>query len=212
MTRWTVEERQQKNNLEIIQWCVLFYLKNTNPNSNAKILIRHSSPLSICLSSLHADDDLDEFIRQVANLNSHGISPLHNATAADMNWSFGQSLFFASTVITTIGYGHVTPLTAAGKMFCIAYACVGIPLTLVLLSAAVERALVPVGWLLGRMQARVGHLYPPFNVRVMHLVLIGKPVAPLVVAAVVWLMRRTAASGGVVVNTSVNVMGLSATM
>lgn len=169
--------------------------------------------LSISLfNSPCADDDLDEFIRQVANLNSHGISPLHNATAADMNWSFGQSLFFASTVITTIGYGHVTPLTAAGKAFCIAYACVGIPLTLVLLSAAVERALVPVGWLLGRMQARVGHLYPPFNVRVMHLLLIGKPVAPLAVAVVLWLARRTAASGGLVVNTSVNVLGLSATM
>lgn len=74
---------------------------------------------------------------------------------------------------------------------------VGIPLTLVLVSAAVERELLnaiyalsvgefillfafiihpglmsPVTWLLGALNSRLGHLYQPFNIRVLHLTII----------------------------------------
>ncbi|EYC11146.1 hypothetical protein Y032_0052g2247 [Ancylostoma ceylanicum] len=45
-------------------------------------------------------------------------------------WSFGNSLIFAFTVITTIGYGHVAPETFYGRLFCIVYGLIGVPLTL----------------------------------------------------------------------------------
>ncbi|XP_054154281.1 potassium channel subfamily K member 2-like [Oppia nitens] len=45
------------------------------------------------------------------------------------NWSFFNSFFFAITVTTTIGYGHLTPYTVTGKIFCIIYALFGIPMT-----------------------------------------------------------------------------------
>ncbi|KAL6738368.1 hypothetical protein Aduo_011923 [Ancylostoma duodenale] len=45
-------------------------------------------------------------------------------------WSFGNSLIFAFTVITTIGYGHVAPETFNGRLFCIVYGLIGVPLTL----------------------------------------------------------------------------------
>lgn len=48
------------------------------------------------------DDDLEEFLRAVIEANDRGISPLRNSTN-EMNWSFGQALFFSSTVVTTIG-------------------------------------------------------------------------------------------------------------
>ncbi|VDM29680.1 unnamed protein product [Toxocara canis] len=45
-------------------------------------------------------------------------------------WSFVDSILFCFTVITTIGYGNVAPQTFAGRLFCIFYGLIGIPLTL----------------------------------------------------------------------------------
>uniref|UniRef100_A0A668SLD8 Potassium channel domain-containing protein n=1 Tax=Oreochromis aureus TaxID=47969 RepID=A0A668SLD8_OREAU len=58
---------------------------------------------------------------------------------AGMEWKFVSSFYFAITVITTIGYGHAVPCTSAGKAFCMFYALLGIPLTLVMFQSLVER-------------------------------------------------------------------------
>ncbi|GAB0091369.1 potassium channel subfamily K member 1 [Sergentomyia squamirostris] len=118
------------------------------------------------------DDDLEAFLKEVVSASERGISVLRNASSSELNWSFGQALFFSSTVVTTIGYGHVTPISETGKIFCMIYATLGIPLTLVLLSAIVDRLMVPVSGLLGFMNAKLGHLYQPFNIRLLHLLLL----------------------------------------
>ncbi|CAH8512683.1 unnamed protein product [Schistosoma bovis] len=46
----------------------------------------------------------------------------------DFNWTFEGSILFAVTIITTIGYGHVTPHTRLGKFLTMMYAVFGIPL------------------------------------------------------------------------------------
>lgn len=115
-----------------------------------------------------SDDALETLISEVVRASNRGVSAARNVSG-EPNWSFGQSLFFSSTVITTIGYGHVTPLSRTGKVFCVLYAMAGIPLTLVLLSALVERLLVPTIWFLQFLNSRLGHLYQPLNIRLLHL-------------------------------------------
>lgn len=86
-----------------------------------------------------------DFNSEVAakGLNSESLKKLdakfdsirNERTAASLpGWSFSNSLFFATTVVTTIGYGNMAPVTACGRMFCVIYALIGIPLTLMLLA------------------------------------------------------------------------------
>uniref|UniRef100_A0A4W4HBL3 Potassium channel domain-containing protein n=1 Tax=Electrophorus electricus TaxID=8005 RepID=A0A4W4HBL3_ELEEL len=49
-------------------------------------------------------------------------------------WHFYGSLFFCCTVFTTVGYGDMYPVTLPGRIACILYAMVGIPLMLLVIS------------------------------------------------------------------------------
>ncbi|XP_074109352.1 uncharacterized protein LOC141534114 [Cotesia typhae] len=52
----------------------------------------------------------------------------------DKRWTFGGSLLYSLTLITTIGYGSVAPRTIWGRVITVVYALAGIPLMLVYLS------------------------------------------------------------------------------
>jgi potassium channel subfamily K protein 1 len=54
-----------------------------------------------------ADDDLEKLIEEVVKASNRGVSAARNASG-EPNWSFGQSLFFSSTVVTTIGTNFVS--------------------------------------------------------------------------------------------------------
>ena len=49
-------------------------------------------------------------------------------------WDMSGSIFFAATVMTTIGYGHITLETAGGRLFAVLFAIFGIPLCLTMLA------------------------------------------------------------------------------
>lgn len=56
------------------------------------------------------------------------------------NWVFGgETVFFSFTLLATIGYGHLAPLTQNGKIFCMFYALIGVPITMLLLTVIVDR-------------------------------------------------------------------------
>ena len=48
-------------------------------------------------------------------------------------WSFYNSVFFAFTAITTIGYGRAAPQTPLGRGVLLAYSSIGIPLNGILI-------------------------------------------------------------------------------
>ncbi|XP_045121726.1 TWiK family of potassium channels protein 7-like [Portunus trituberculatus] len=49
------------------------------------------------------------------------------------SWTVPKSLLLTMTIMSTIGYGHIYPETAEGKIFCIFYALIGCPLLLIFL-------------------------------------------------------------------------------
>ncbi|XP_041748973.1 potassium channel subfamily K member 15-like [Coregonus clupeaformis] len=75
---------------------------------------------------------------------------------AGRQWKFAGSFYFAINVITTIGYGHAAPCTDSGKAFCMFYAVLGIPLTLVMFQSMGERINTLVRYLLCRLKRCMG--------------------------------------------------------
>lgn len=57
---------------------------------------------------------------------------LLNSTKGDeLLWTYPNSVFFATAVVSTIGYGNLVPVTTHGRIGCILFALLGIPLLLV---------------------------------------------------------------------------------
>ncbi|XP_043963200.1 potassium channel subfamily K member 3a [Gambusia affinis] len=92
-------------------------------------------------------DDFDLLEKVVLQLKPH---------KAGVQWKFAGSFYFAITVITTIGYGHAAPSTVGGKVFCMLYALLGIPLTLVMFQSVGERINTFVRYLLHRLKKCLG--------------------------------------------------------
>ncbi|XP_070254227.1 potassium channel subfamily K member 6 [Myotis yumanensis] len=99
---------------------------------------------------------LDAFVERVLAAGRLGRAALANASgpanASDPAWDFASALFFASTLVTTVGYGYTTPLTDAGKAFSIVFALLGVPATMLLLTASAQRLSLllshaPLSWL-----------------------------------------------------------------
>uniref|UniRef100_A0A8C4F230 Potassium channel domain-containing protein n=1 Tax=Dicentrarchus labrax TaxID=13489 RepID=A0A8C4F230_DICLA len=77
-------------------------------------------------------EGLDEILEIVSEAAGQGVSitgEIHRNT-----WDWTNSVIFASTIVTTIGFGNVAPKTKGGRVFCILYGLCGIPLCLVWLS------------------------------------------------------------------------------
>ncbi|XP_028321071.1 potassium channel subfamily K member 6 [Gouania willdenowi] len=86
--------------------------------------------------------ELDAFLLRVLTAKKYGVSALGNNSSSS-NWDLTSSMFFANTLVTTVGYGHTTPLSDGGKVFSIFYALLGVPFTMLVLTACVQRLMFP---------------------------------------------------------------------
>lgn len=157
----------------IIGASVFSAIEGPQERTLVKEIRRYREKFALDTRKCLTEEELESFINIIVRAANRGVSASKNVTISEPNWSFGQSLFFATTVLTTIGYGRVTPLSDAGKGFCIIYALIGIPLTLIMFTAMVERFMLPVTYVLQFMLRKLGHLYRVFHIRLLHLLLIA---------------------------------------
>ncbi|KAH6926844.1 hypothetical protein HPB50_022570 [Hyalomma asiaticum] len=92
----------------------------------------HERLASLNLSELNSSD-IKAIVARLADARSKNLMDEHGQDT-HTNWNFYNSFFFAITVVTTIGYGHLAPSTAWGRVFCVLYAVVGVPMTGILLA------------------------------------------------------------------------------
>ncbi|XP_050302788.1 uncharacterized protein LOC126740697 isoform X2 [Anthonomus grandis grandis] len=76
-------------------------------------------------------EQLKKFERSVVE-NAAKNDDFHNVSG--QKWTFGESLLYTVTLLTTVGYGKLSPRTTLGKLTSLFYALVGVPLTLIFLS------------------------------------------------------------------------------
>ncbi|CAL8282066.1 unnamed protein product [Arctogadus glacialis] len=73
-------------------------------------------------------DSLQALIEEVADAVGAGVDTSINASSFTSQWDLASAFFFSGTIITTIGFGNISPKTEGGQLFCICYALVGIPM------------------------------------------------------------------------------------
>ncbi|XP_061690823.1 potassium channel subfamily K member 2 [Syngnathoides biaculeatus] len=87
-------------------------------------------------------------------------------------WDVASAFFFCGAIITTIGFGNLSPRTWYGQLFCVCYALVGIPMFGILLAGVGDH----MGTVLRRAVAKIETLFlkrqvRPTTVRVISAVL-----------------------------------------
>ncbi|XP_030000541.1 potassium channel subfamily K member 4 isoform X2 [Sphaeramia orbicularis] len=70
-------------------------------------------------------------------------------------WDIASAFFFSGTIITTIGFGNLSPRTWRGQLFCVCYALVGIPMFGILLAGVGDH----MGTVLRRAVAKIETLF-----------------------------------------------------
>merc|ERR1719220_2337109 len=80
------------------------------------------------------------------------------------NWNYIQSVFFSTTILTTIGYGNIAPVTLAGRLFCILFAIIGIPFTLSVIADVGQIFATIVSVLLAKYREKIRPVLLKFNI------------------------------------------------
>ncbi|XP_016377679.1 potassium channel subfamily K member 18-like [Sinocyclocheilus rhinocerous] len=106
-------------------------IESKNTHNGSELEIRAVARNVVETVQNHTDASTQEaLLIKIGNI----LTEFRNETEKYQNWSFYSSLFFSCTVFTTVGYGRMYPVTYEGKVACIVYAMVGIPLMLLVIS------------------------------------------------------------------------------
>ncbi|KAF7665740.1 hypothetical protein LDENG_00132610 [Lucifuga dentata] len=121
--------------------CIIFYLAIgaaifqilEEPNwESAKSKYALDKKIILTRYSCLTEEALDEILEMVSEAAGQGV-PISGDKFIN-TWDWANSVTFAATIVTTIGYGNIAPKTVSGRVFCILYGLCGIPLCLVWIS------------------------------------------------------------------------------
>ncbi|XP_070577592.1 potassium channel, subfamily K, member 16-like [Ptychodera flava] len=116
----------------------IFMALEAGNEESARETIRHFKETWLSNNTCVDGDAMEDLISAAVSAINSGVSPRYNSSDPT-DWDYSSSLFFAGTVVTTIGYGESVPKTFWGRNFVIVYALIGIPLTGCLLSDIGDR-------------------------------------------------------------------------
>uniref|UniRef100_A0A0K0FLD0 Two pore potassium channel protein sup-9 n=1 Tax=Strongyloides venezuelensis TaxID=75913 RepID=A0A0K0FLD0_STRVS len=117
-------------------------------------------------------EDIDNLFSNIKDAALSGVWIEKNQTS-ESNWTFGQTFFFCGALISTVGYGRISPKTHYGKLFTIIYCIIGIPLTLSFISALVLRLRQPSNYLKNKLSSKLSHVFHNFQIQYIHLAVIS---------------------------------------
>ncbi|XP_030621344.1 potassium channel subfamily K member 4 [Chanos chanos] len=120
-----------------------------------------------CVTTNH----LKDFIQDVVNAIEAGVDTNSYFPNFTSRWDLSSAFFFCGTIITTIGFGHLSPKSEGGQLFCIFYALVGIPMFGILLAGVGDH----LGTMLRRAVGKIETLFlqrrvSPTSVRILSAV------------------------------------------
>ena len=108
---------------------------NNNAHSDQKVLLREQRRGGQNKKEeKRVGEDWVSSSPAAAKLSAPAVGIDYSDFTSSVNWEFTSSLLFVTSLVTTIGYGHISPLTQFGKFLAIVFSMIGIPLTLTLLS------------------------------------------------------------------------------
>ncbi|XP_054453097.1 potassium channel subfamily K member 4 [Anoplopoma fimbria] len=116
--------------------------------------------------------DFNNLVKGVVSAVESGLNVNSLSANFSTRWDLASAFFFCGTIITTIGFGNLSPLTWYGQLFCVCYALVGIPMFGILLAGVGDH----MGTVLRRAVAKIETLFlkrkvRPTTVRVISAVL-----------------------------------------
>nr|XP_020447137.1 potassium channel subfamily K member 4 [Monopterus albus] len=105
--------------------------------------------------------DFHELVKRVVSAVEAGLDVSNLPANFTSRWDLASAFFFCGTIITTIGFGNLSPRTWYGQLFCVCYALVGIPMFGILLAGVGDH----MGTVLRRAVAKIETLFLKRKVR-----------------------------------------------
>ncbi|XP_075902734.1 uncharacterized protein kcnk4a isoform X1 [Nelusetta ayraudi] len=119
--------------------------------------------------------DFLKLVKEVKSAVEAGLDVTSLSENVTSHWDMSSAAFFCGTIITTIGFGNMSPRTKYGQLFCVCYALVGIPMFGILLAGVGDQ----MGTILRRAVSKIENFFlvrmkrkvKPTTVRVISAVL-----------------------------------------